>query len=451
MTYLEAVALIKRIEQRYDMRLIKYKDEPIWPLLRINIIDTISGNNNTMKSTGSTAVKQVLKTLFYYNPLNFFRKYKLWLFAGYERRKVVGNHRLLRVSGCVIEAEPNTLVIEKPSKNQNTHHRRDVPEKSIVSESWLLMFVHALAIVFRPLTLKIENENILKSVLDEYNIKFDYISAIRILASQKIVFDCILAVLPKPEKVIIECPYTIMGYVWSLHNHGIPVIELQHGVLNDKHYAYNSLYPSKSLYPDILCVFGEDEYNYLKSSNCHYCNDIRKTGLYFMEVAQKSFLLDPFAEYRTKYKYIVLIAGQRGYEAQMAEYVRKVSSSTPDCLYAYVPRSADTVLSFSETNIIFCPGVNIYEYMIWCDLHITISSTTCLECQYYHKPTIFYNYADMSESYYRDVLTEKNGALYTNSVDEYLPALQKMINGKFDYKEVFTHDTVKKIKEIINE
>lgn len=72
MTYLEAVALIKKIEQKHDMMLVKYKGVSVWPLLRINIIDAITGNNVTMKSTGVSAVKQVLSTLFYYNPLNGF-------------------------------------------------------------------------------------------------------------------------------------------------------------------------------------------------------------------------------------------------------------------------------------------------------------------------------------------------------------------------------------------
>lgn len=80
-----------------------------------------------------------------------------------------------------------------------------------------------------------------------------------------------------------------MGYVWSLHEHGIPVIELQHGVLNDKHYAYNSEYRSNELYPDTLCVFGDDEYNYMQSDGCYYCKDVRKTGLYYMELAKTAF------------------------------------------------------------------------------------------------------------------------------------------------------------------
>ena len=450
MTYLEAVSLMKEIESRYDLMQIKYKGVSVWPLLRINIVDAISGNNETMKSTGGSAIKQVLSTLFYYNPFDYFKKRSVWLFAGFERRKEVNGLKKLRVSGCVIDACENTLVIETPGKDQSTTPRSMVPEKDVVSESWLLLFVHAYAILTKWKKIKIENECVLQRVLKEYKIQFDYIGALRVLDAQKKVFDVLLAVIHKPGKVIIECPYTIMGYVWSLHKKAIPVIELQHGVLNDKHYAYNSLYTSPILYPDEICVFGEDEYQFLTGDDSHYCKKVYKTGLYFMELAQKSFTNDIFREYRVKYEHIILVAGQRGYEEAMADYIREAAKKTPKCLYVYVPRDIDAELVFDQENVIYRPGINIYEYMIWCDVHLTISSTTCLECQYYKKPTIFYNYAEMSENYYGKVLKAENGVVFTKSVSEYEQALEKVLTTKFDYKEVFTGNTVKRIKEIIN-
>ena len=451
MTYLEAVALIKEIEQKHDMMLVRYKGVSVWPLLRINIIDAISGNNDTMKSTGASAVKQVLSTLFYYNPLKGLFKHKIWLFTAYERRKIINGRKILRVSGCVVEAEPDTLVVEKPSPGQRSHPRSEVPEKAIVSESWLLFMVHALAFFSKPFSIKLENEKILRDVLKGYGIKFDYVSSIKVLISQKKVFDVVLALLPKPKKVIIECPYTSMGYLWSLHNHGIPVIELQHGVLNDKHYAYNSQFHSSILYPDEICVFGETEYNYLTSREKHYCKAVHKTGLYYLELAKESFTKDVFLEHRGLFSSVILVAGQRGYEEAMANYVKAAAKSSPDCLFVYVPRSKDAGLTFNQKNIIYRPGTNIYEYMIWCDVHLTISSTTCLECHYYHKPTIFYNYSDMSVNYYSKVLSEKNGAIYTNDVKEAGVALKNVLSQKFEYKEIFASDTIQKMKEIINE
>lgn len=449
MTYLEAVDLIREIESKYDLMKVTYKGVSVWPLLRINIVDAITGNNDTMKSVGNSAIRQVLSTLFYYNPLSYFKKRSVWLFAGFERRKEVYGKRQLRVSGCVTSAHSETLVIEKPGKDQNRCSRKDIPEKDIVSESWLLLFVHAIAILTKWKKIRLQNVEILQKALTDNLIQFDYFSAVRILIVQKIVFDLLLAITHKPKKVIIECPYTIMGYVWSLHNKGIPVIELQHGVLNEKHYAYNSLYSSPILYPDEICVFGQDEFEYLNSEDCHYCNKVEKTGLYFMDLAKQSFTEDSFKEYRSKYEKVILVAGQRGYENVMAEYVKVAAAKTPNCLYVYVPRNADAGLVFDQDNIVYRPGVNIYEYMIWCDVHLTISSTTCLECQYYQKPTIFFNFAEMSVNYYGKVLTSKNGVVYTNSVEEYEFALNEVLTKRFAYKEVFASDTVERIRQII--
>ena len=449
MTYLEAVDLIREIESKYDLMKVTYKGVGVWPLLRINIVDAITGNNDTMKSSGSSAIKQVLSTLFYYNPFSYFKKRSVWLFAGFERRKEVYGKRQLRVSGCVTSAHPETLVIEKPGKDQSSCPRRDIPEKDIVSESWLLLFVHAIAILTKWKKISLLNEVILQQALADNHIQFDYNSAIRILIVQKNVFDVLLAITHKPKKVIIECPYTIMGYVWSLHKKGIPVIELQHGVLNDKHYAYNSLYSSPILYPDEICVFGQEEYKYLNGQDCNYCKKIHKTGLFFMELAKQSFTNNPFKEFRSKYEKVILVAGQRGYEEAMAEYVKEAARKTSNCLYVYVPRNTDAGLVFDQDNIVYRPGVNIYEYMIWCDVHLTISSTTCLECQYYQKPTIFYNYADMSVNYYYKVLKPENGVVYTGSVDEYETALDMVLTKQFAYKAVFARDPFEKTELII--
>lgn len=61
-----------------------------------------------------------------------------------------------------------------------------------------------------------------------------------------------------------------MGMVWSAHDNGIPVVELQHGVLNAHHYAYNPTFHSDELYPDEICVYGDVEYDYFMNHSRQY-------------------------------------------------------------------------------------------------------------------------------------------------------------------------------------
>lgn len=449
MTYLEAVDLLHHIEEKYDVMSIRVNGLSVWPLLRIRLLDKISGDDAIRKSTGFTAIKEVLETLFYYNPLKYFHNYKVWVFSHNGSRNLIGDKRIERTTGCVIDAEPRTLFIEKPSFNQIKYPRRSIPEKQIVSESWLLMFVHILAKIYPIKKIKIENEDCLKKLLTVHNIRFNYHDAICLLIAQKKVFDGLLSITHKPQSVIIECTYTIMGYVWSLHMHGIKVIEMQHGVLNKHHYAYNSKYHSDMLYPDEMWVWGDEEYKYMTSEECHFCTSVQKVGMYFLDYAKKHFTTDPFFEYRKKGMTICVIAGQTGYEDKMAKYTESIAGDNPGCMFIYVPRRVDAKLSFKSENILFKPGINIYEYMLWCDIHVTISSTTCLECQYYKKPTIFYNYDNRAAVYYGEVLKEENGVVYTNDARDFKSAMARIKTITIEYREIFTDNTVKKMKDIL--
>lgn len=451
MTYLESVRLLHEIESSYDVFSIKYKGIPIWPYLRIKLFEKTSGTDVVYKPSTKTGIILVLSNLFYYNPFNFFKKSSVWVFSSFERRKQIGNNAIMRVSGGVVSAYPETLVIEKPSTSQSKIPRKAIPEKRIVSESWILFFAHFFAVLLKPFHFKFDGEEVLDTILKGIRLDFDCQSELRLLLAQKKTIDILLRITHIPKKVFVECPYTIMGYIWSLHEHGVHITELQHGALNENHYAYNSLFHSKEFYPDQICVFGDVEYDYFKSDNCNYCKNVVRTGLYFLEIADQSFITDVFSSYRNSYKSIVLVSGQLGYEKKLSEFVNTVASVSKDILFVYVPRTNEESLVFSETNIIFCPCVNIYEYMKWCDVHLTISSTTCLECQYFKKPTLFYDYDGLASNYYKSVLSEENGVYYMNNATEFEEAIIFIENYRdaFKYKDIFAHGSVDRIKHLI--
>lgn len=450
MNYLEAVNRVNHLEKQFDLLSIKIKGVSVWPLLRINLIDRLCSRDKSMRSGTGSAVRLVFKTLFLYNPCKIFKLHKIWLFAGYERRKKVGDKNILRVSGGVGLAEPNTLVIEKPYMLQLKGKDSNIPERNIVSESWQLLFTHFYALFFKFFGIRIDNEGVLHTVLRELNVKFDYKSELSILLAQYRVTDFLLKICPKPDKVIIECPYTVMGYVWAFHHNGIQVIEMQHGVLNKQHYAYNSRYHSDVLYPDEIWCFGEDEYKYLTSEECHYCKVVEKTGLFFLELADSLFREDPFKEARLNYKYIVLVSGQRSYEKELATFTNIIAEKEKEILFVYVPRTEEEKVEFSQGNVLYKPNVNIYQYMKWCDMHLTISSTTVLECQYFEKPTVFYDYENMGSTYYGNILTEENAVKYINSPSEFGDVFKALMNGSFKFKECFTKGNVELIKKLLN-
>lgn len=448
MKYLEGVELIRQIETEYEVMSIKYKGISAWSYLRLYLLDRITAKREFRASR--SVILQVLKGLFFYNPLQLFKSYNVWVFTGSERRKRIGGKMVQRVSGGVSANEKNSLMIEKPSIGVGHFKRRDINEKNIVSEAWLLMTLRIIEMLSRPFPVKVENEELVKKILSDKKLVFDYKHYLRLLNAQRMAMRLMLGITWKPKMVMMESPYDSMGYMWAFHQAGVKVIELQHGVLNRNHNAYNAIAYEKNMNPDCICVFGEEEFNYFTKEKPSYAPIIRMTGLYMLELADLYFNVDLFGEYRKKYNRVIVAAGQSNAERELSEFVDSIARMRKDIFFVYIPRSSNADVHFSTENVLVKRDVNIYEYLKWADIHMTISSTTCLEAHYFHTPTIFVDLNHLATEYYGDILTKKNGAVYISKQEEFAGAVKELGNGDFEWKELFAHhhtDTIKKIVE----
>lgn len=426
MAYLDGIRILREIEQSYPVMSITFKGQPIWPFVRIYMFQLLGATNHqNAHKVESSKIRTVVKALFAYNPFTVFKRHKNWLFTATERRKVIGDKYIQRVSGFMSEIDKNCLVIEKPSTHLPHISKKHIAEKYIISEGYLLLSSHIIERFLRYKKLKIENEHILLKIIKDYSLSFDYNYFVRYLWSQKIATDLLLRCFPMPERVLIECPYNILGYVWSFHCRNIKVIELQHGVIGNSHYAY--ILPHKSIFsPDEIWVYGNRDVKFLKEFNPQYASNIFDTGLYYLDYAYRAFNEDIFAQFRDQYNHIIVFAGQAAVEEAVHTFIDEAAADNPETLFIYVPRFVDEVFDIKRTNVMFAPGVNIYQYLKWCDLHITVSSTTCLEVAYYGKKTIFYNFNNLASSYYSDTLKEGQGVRYINSPHQLRSAIDSL-------------------------
>lgn len=446
---LEGVKLIKDIEQKYDVMSIKYKGISVWPFLRLYLKDSVT-NSRESKASASN-IKLVLRCLFAYNPFRAFKKHDMWSFTACDRRKQIGEKKVHRISGAFASEGVNCLMVEKPLKGLGHYSRNEIEEKDIISEAWLLMTFHVIEVVSRFFTPKLEKEGLLKQILAEKNVKFNHLRYVRMLNAQRIAMRMMTSILPKPKVVFIECPYDTMGYLWAFHEKGIKVVEMQHGSLNGNHLSYNAKAYEPKLNPDCICVFGVGEYKYLTEEKPQYAPDVRMTGMYFLERADKWFDKDIFEEKRKKYKEIVVVSGQPSWEEPMAEFIDAVASNHKDLLFFYIPRRVRDDLLFTSENVRLANGVNIYEYLKWVDVHITITSTTCMEAQYFHTPTIFYNYENIPATYFKDILRNDNWAVLVDSPQQFDDAYKSIHKSDIIYPEYYAHHHVERIKEVIEE
>lgn len=441
--------MIHQIEREYDVMSIRYRGIKAWSYLRLYLMDRITANREHKMSGG--VVSLVLRSLFAYNPLHVFRKYDVWMLTGCERRKLLGDKMVQRVSGGIPQCELDSLMIEKPNREIGHYKREVIEEKNIISEAWLLMLTHIIEIALRPFKPKVEHDELIQKILEEKNLKFNYLHYLRLLNAQRKAMKMMLRITNNPKMVFMESPYDSMGYMWAFHEAGVKVIEMQHGVLNRNHNAYNAIDYEHQMNPDSICVFGEEEYKYFVNEKPQYAPEVRMTGLYMLERAGRFFETDIFAEERKEYDKIIVVAGQANAEKELGYFVDQVAAVCKKSYFVYVPRHNDEKLDFKSRNVRLKTGVNIYEYLKWADIHVTISSTTCLEAHYYHTPTIFVNFDNLAREYYGHILKEKNGAVYITKPEEFSGALNKLEEQKTEWRELFTHDHQGKIRELINE
>lgn len=449
MQTLEGVKLIKNIEQKYDVMSIKWKGVSVWPFLRLYLKESITTQRENKASASN--IRLVLKSLFSYNPFRALKRHDIWSFTACDRRKQIGGKRIHRISGAFASEGMNCLMIEKPLKGLGHYARKEIEEKDIVSEAWLLMSFHIIEFVSRHFALKLDNEDLLKSILKENDLVFNYHRCVHMLNAQRKAMRLMLTLAPKPKVAVMECPYDKMGYMWAFHDAGVKVVEMQHGSLNGNHIAYNGKAYETSMNPNCICVFGEDEYNYFVNEEPQYAPEVRMTGLYMLERANQYFVEDIFEKDRKNYKAIIVVAGQPVYEEKMSGFIDLVAMDNKELLFIYIPRQNRDDLRFESDNVRLVNGVNIYEYLKWADLHMTITSTTGLESQYFRTPTIFYDDRKISSRYFHGVLSESNGVQYVETPQQFKEAFNNLFEHGFSYREIFAHDHVKRIKNVIAE
>lgn len=448
MDYLEGVRLVKEVEEKYDVMSVKFKGISIWPMLRTYMFIADTASQKPFTASKST-VFAVLKGIFVYNWGPLFKRHKLWVVTSSRDRKLVRGKYIYRTMGAVSQIDRDSLIWESSTPTSPNLPKKVIEEKNIVSGNINLFIKYALKYFLFWWKPKLENEEVLKQICKDYNYDFDYLSYIRRLYSEKKTTDILLTLLPNPEKEVLVCSYGQFGNVWSLKNHGIKVIELQHGVLNSHHYGYNPKYYSDELYPDVMCVMGEVEYKYFTEENTNFCKYIEKVGLYMLDYAYKEFTDDLFAEYRGKYKAIIVIAGQKPIEDKIQSFFDELARRKQEYMFVYIPRESNVQNVMKEHNTLFCPGVNIYEYLKWCDLHCTVSSTTCLESQFFNKGTLFWDNDGVATEYYGNVLKPENGVAYVKTIDEAEKALDTLLNGNFKFRDIFYQGNMERLKAVL--
>lgn len=425
--------ILKEIEQDKGIFDLKYKGISIWPVLRLKsfyqILEQQKGATNITRKLNKSSVLVILKCFFYgFSELFKLSRYDYLVFSCSERRKHVDGLYPERVVEGFL-SQTNSLLIENPFP-LGKHYRKDqIPTKSIMSESILFIGIFILGF-FGYKKSALENEKVFLDIQKKYDFKINYNRFLLIYEGQYRLIKLLLKCFKKPKAVFFVYSASSMGYIRAFKEFNVPVIEIQHGVINKEHNAYNVYNDfGNALFPDYLLTYGYRELEVFNNPENYFINpkNVTPVGYYLLDKYlsnQSDDQTEYIQNYKKKYKTIVAYTHQEVYEKEILDFLIESANLAPNVLFLLLPRfDLKEVRENMPENLIIEKNLNVYDCLRFVDIHSTIFSTCAIESLSFGVPNIMYNYQNFSKSYYADILGDVNHTIFVDSPYEFVHAI----------------------------
>jgi hypothetical protein len=266
-----------------DKQVLSYKfddDLPIWPIMRHDIITNVINHNNNLImpfSKSKPKFASLLKTIWvamYKNPLIIKRNKIIFFNSGITniKRDTDGRYFNRVTDQFFSKIQEDAVLIEDTAMGElrlPRVHDKVYPHLALIAASKILGFFRKIS---ETEIESIENMlNYIFKILIKENIQFNeaelrnigFNNALGFLKKRH-AYELFFK-LKKPKVIFLEdASYGNKSFITiPAKKQGIPIIELQHGFINDDHIAYN-LGPGvinteviKQFYPDIFFAYGE--------------------------------------------------------------------------------------------------------------------------------------------------------------------------------------------------
>ena len=418
------------IERTYDVEKLTLNGECIWPVLRIKVNEELRALNGLKSRTfkpNAKIARKLVKTLFY-GVYELFRikKYDNWVFSSSDRRKIIEGVYVDRVAEPFATGFENTLMIENPYPLGFHYKKKEITKSNIVSQTPLFLGVKTINFFFRK-KLEIGNEEVILRILENTGLKINYQAILKNHLAQYRLMKLLLRI-KTPKLVCFVYAASSMGFIKALKEFGVPVLEIQHGIINAEHYAYN--YPKdfgKYLTPDYLLTYSKKELEIFGGNNFFIdSSSVFSVGYYYIDAISRLLPKNDFGvELHKKYRKIVAFSLQDPFEEYTFDFLREVALLDASICYLLIPRnvykSYDAVEL--EENLVISKDLNVYECLQLADFHATINSTCAIEALYFGVPNILFDFKGWASSYYQNILDDEKHTMLIKSPEEFIAVI----------------------------
>lgn len=415
-------AILKEIEHKFSVEKITYKNQPIWPILRVYIGAYLVFGKQSYQVDKKKVLKQTLR-YFFKGFFLWFKKYEYIVISTSDQRRSIEGKWVDRFD-YVPDSYGKGLFIETPI---NKHYSRKKTPSKIASQMPIYLLEYIYIKLFKVKRRNFEGYDILEEIFKKYKIDIQPEFNIKRFFAQKWSMNILLKLL-KPKRLFTTVPYTKLGYLATCKKKNVTVIEGQHGVVNNSHFAYSPIKSiDQSLSPDFFFSFGKQEVAVFKNNAYISSERVIPVGSFYLDFISRqtdaNYIKQTFKNYGI---YIALVL-QDMYDKIFLNFVLPIIKEQKDKLFILIPRKK-TKSYYKEQyqlpeNTVFVDERNTYEIIRDCDFHTTINSTTAIEAPVLGTQNILINIQNLSQEYYGEILNKEKITIYCDDKDSYISAI----------------------------
>lgn len=455
-----------KIEDELDLFDQKINDVYFWERMRIRVYtyvleecSTIGQAHSSVKTTYANRIKKAIRLIKdFLSPSSHFIPHKEIIFWGSHRRKIQTDEKWWDIycDPIIENLDRSYLYIESyyledhlvPSKTENIHY---------------LDFLYNLASIRCKLGMvKVsftrEEKTILKDIMHEIYRKF----GVRITLEDIVKIDLLIresrlplykALLRKvtPEIVIVVCSYGKETFIEACKSLNIPVVELQHGVINEYHlgYSYPGLKRKKRIFPDYFFAFGDFWKNSVKFPIGG--DRIFSVGYPYLERE-----IEKCANIQKKEQLLFISQGTIGKElSKFAVDLSESNQLSQKIIYKLHPgeynrwRKEYPWLAEAEIEVLDNDRIPLYHLFAESKIQIGVHSTAIYEGLAFGINTYLLNLPGIE---YMEYLIKKQYAKVVSSIDELIELIKEEKHAKhFNIKDFFRSSALNNIYNKLNE
>jgi hypothetical protein len=438
---MKQIEFLEEVETKFPVTEIKANGIQVWAMLRRYYFfaynekylnSTISIKSNKSKII-ITAINKIRHS--FYGFANLFRSYEYLIFTNIAEIKNMGGHNINKIAHSLQEVLglDKFLTIES-SKGDNQFKIKRMKTNRTVSAA---LFHNLSRLQLFNKKIKTSGFDILDDINKKYGLNVNYYSIIKLFTKYLVLMKFLIK-RKKPKIIFISKYYSVynQAVIYSAGQLSVPVIEIQHGLINTSHPAYNVFTSlTNTLLPDYIFTFGENTQGVFKSINNHFIesNNVYPVGNMYLDYMNNEYIpnnrtVAQFNAFRKVYDTIVAVSSQLTIDEKLVNFINQAAIINHSILYIFIPR--DLFMDYSKKivndNIKIINGLNVYEIIKESDFHSTVYSTCAIEAPAMGVQNVLINIKGLAVQNFGSVLIDKDITEYADTPKEFVNKILSM-------------------------